>query len=1351
MPCTRISQGEFVTEGERQAADAVQEYLSARPEHWVQIVNALAHLGRTPREIDQLVLGPSGVFVIDVKSFGGAVRSDGGYWILDDGSRRKDPVSSVHHLAGSVKGRLSATSALLSRIWVSGIILLTAENIDLRKVEGAEQACYTLRDLNRLFSVPMGGISLSDQQVSLALKTFDSAGFIRRRSALTQVGDYRLESRLDVPETPNRQSYRATDRHRNPCIVRLYDLSAAPPGQRRRALQQARSEFEALDAAYRARIPGLVRILTPFTEVPEFGGELYYFSIEAPQGPTLADRMADPAWSREERFEFARDLCGTVARIHSTPIPERPDQTLVHRRLNPDSIFLLSGSGPDRFLLSGFDAARATGMTAYPDQPPFELTVYDAPELREGLVRASHRSDIYSLGILFYELFTGRRPDGVPLPPLPDEDAPFEGRAAEWAALVSMMTDPDPERRPERLDLVLELFESLPPRPQVVPPPVLHPMPGGSPLGEGLLVERLLGRGGSAWTYLVRDPHQMKRYVAKVLRKPAEGLLEGIRREFGLLQLCHHEALVRVFEVSTREGSPYHLLLEYCEGDPMEEVAELLPILAEDRGTDPVSLVSGWTRSLLSALAQVHGMGVFHGDVSPRNLLLSASGPRLIDFGLGGLQGEEEAAVPRGGTFPYAPPASWPGARDPALRDLYGVAASMAYLLLGRIPFEDHEGVRQDRLREELRTGETPLHRVLTATLTAGQFRSAAEMASALDELPVPAVEPEPSPVETVPEAWNEVPNLEDLLRLYPASTLGASETRGLETELARNTYVDTLLDRELGGAVRRGEIHLVLLSGNPGDGKTAFLQRLALGFGLSPQDIEGQREWTVRLESGRTVRANLDASASIGERSSDEVVDAFLANFLDGPPQNETALVAINDGRLLEWLENHEDEDRWLFRTLRHLVDERHSADPGILLIDLNDRSLVGHLDEDEHGSVFRRLLHRLVEGSEGSRDPWVPCATCLAKSKCPVRFNVETLRSEEGQAVIERAELLLQTVHFRNRVHITMRQLRGALSYWFFGTRPCREIHSAIQQGNSMDEVDPEAPGGTVPLEGQLYFNALFEGPKTVVPLLVQLRDLDPGEIDHPALDRKLYLHGASQARSELTPFAARSYAWSELSAPGTSASGADLRRLRRQVFFEAPGIELRRLELGTPADLLPFPTLATFKRALGSEENTDDLAPWVCKALSRAAGVPDRLIDGKRLFVRMYEDAVTASQFFRTFDVSRFQAEVDRRFASSRFVEILPTWFRVHAGQESGVELQVDLELYEVLDRLARGYRPGNPETEAFLGNLELFRQRLLRLPAPEDPILVYHPNHGLKQVRAWYDPDSRRRILSLEAPL
>lgn len=66
---------------------------------------------------------------------------------------------------------------------------------------------------------------------------------------------------------------------------------------------------------------------------------------------------------------------------------------------------------------------------------------------------------------------------------------------------------------------------------------------------------------------------------------------------------------------------------------------------------------------------------------------------------------------------------------------------------------------------------------------------------------------------------------LDQFLMFYSQSEAGNGLTRGLETELARLTYVPTKLDNELNDAIN--SYRLIILTGNAGDGKTAFIQKV--------------------------------------------------------------------------------------------------------------------------------------------------------------------------------------------------------------------------------------------------------------------------------------------------------------------------------------------------------------------------------------------------------------------------------------------------------------------------------------------------------------------------------------------
>ena len=63
-------------------------------------------------------------------------------------------------------------------------------------------------------------------------------------------------------------------------------------------------------------------------------------------------------------------------------------------------------------------------------------------------------------------------------------------------------------------------------------------------------------------------------------------------------------------------------------------------------------------------------------------------------------------------------------------------------------------------------------------------------------------------------------------------------------------------------------------------------------------------------IDNGIKVRMNLDGSASWQGKSSNDLLDEFLKPFQAGKPSKKIAhLLAINDGRLLEWIEHSEKQ----------------------------------------------------------------------------------------------------------------------------------------------------------------------------------------------------------------------------------------------------------------------------------------------------------------------------------------------------------------------------------------------------------------------------------------------------------
>src|ERR1051326_2431789 len=127
-------------------------------------------------------------------------------------------------------------------------------------------------------------------------------------------------------------------------------------------------------------------------DVGEFDGHTF-LSMEYVDGEDLASLLRRIGRFQEERaIELARQICAGLAAAH--------DRGVVHRDLKPANI-MLDGGG--RIRITDFGLAGATGEVLRSGTP-----AYMAPEQLTG-AEVTPRSDIYALGLVLYELFTGKR------------------------------------------------------------------------------------------------------------------------------------------------------------------------------------------------------------------------------------------------------------------------------------------------------------------------------------------------------------------------------------------------------------------------------------------------------------------------------------------------------------------------------------------------------------------------------------------------------------------------------------------------------------------------------------------------------------------------------------------------------------------------------------------------------------------------------------------------------------------------------------------------------------------------------------------------------------------------------
>ena len=812
------------------------------------------------------------------------------------------------------------------------------------------------------------------------------------------------------------------------------------------------------------------------------------------------------------------------------------------------------------------------------------------------------------------------------------------------------------------------------------------------------------------------------------------------------LRLKEHGAVIRevrlkesgVLDVLPGDGPPY-MLFEYVDG---EDVGNLI---YDARFAPEDALVL--FRQVAEGLAHLHREGVYHCDIKPHNLLWTARGAMIIDFNVAVRTDDNGHG---GGSRRYLPPdldlSALPSPSELIDRDLYALGLTVYEALTGRYPWKSTSpppataapDPRELPNRSDLAPEFTALLLTAIAPRRADRFASASGLLEALehvtcvrrgstgetsDGLPLPELG------ESIPPNTN--PFVSYLQTLYSQSPRTNAGTRGLD-DLGRRTYVPTLLDDRLMPDVIAGRFNLVVITGNAGDGKTAFLQQLEAQASEQAQLVSsealvnGRRFTTVQ----RSFVTNYDGSQDEEARSNDEVLREFFAPFTGSDPASwpeaETRVIAINEGRLVDFLHTELAQ----FPALLRLVQEglQNSADAhGVAIVNLNLRSVVaGGVGLDN--SILERQTRLLT-------DPkfWLSCQSCDLKDRCYAHHNVQTFQDRTaGPQVLERLKTLYTLTHLRGRLHITLRDLRSSLAFMLTSARDCAEIHKIYAEGRR-DEI---AAG--------LYFNAGMGAESvTVDRLLTLLQDVDIGAANDPRLDRGLDFVSPAQDGSRFG-FAERGRYDNEVlralydnlprdvSGRPTPHRSETHRRYvamaRRRSFFERRDAGWR--------EMLPYRSADRMVKMVRGETMPELALSGVLQAINRGEGLLDPTLLGGVLALQVRQVGRGTVRSYRLYDASQFQLVVRDAAKQAQFVEHMPDALvlRFEHG-DSEAELAINLDVFEMLERLNSGYRPSLEEEQGHYLSLAVFKNVLGSAPYQE--VLLTTTGHDFYRVERHED--------------
>lgn len=191
--------------------------------------------------------------------------------------------------------------------------------------------------------------------------------------------------------------------------------------------QEFRTSFET-EAKTMARLnhPNLIGVY----DFGEVDGMLFII-MEFVPGKTLFHSAHGMAVAQDEAARIVVGVCEALAHAH--------EHGILHRDIKPGNILLDQAARPK---IGDFGLARPIGAAIKDGETIFGTPHYTAPEVLKYPNLVDARADVFSVGVLFHELLTGKLPVADPRPP-----SAISGCDPRFDAIIRRATHPSPELR----------------------------------------------------------------------------------------------------------------------------------------------------------------------------------------------------------------------------------------------------------------------------------------------------------------------------------------------------------------------------------------------------------------------------------------------------------------------------------------------------------------------------------------------------------------------------------------------------------------------------------------------------------------------------------------------------------------------------------------------------------------------------------------------------------------------------------------------------------------------------------------------------------------------------------------
>ena len=671
-----IAIGQLANESERNAIAHLRDCL---PATYTILHNLEIIQGADIFEIDLVILAPHCIFVVDVKGTHGLIDVYGSKWYPEGRQPYHSPLAKLRQHAKTLSNLICdayPAKPELRRAHVHATVLMTAPEVHVVDYGGIDgnNVTYLNKSLayfqsnNHIPSHRAGDIRSLLPFVEKAI-----LGKARPKAAQIYYGSWQVEEKLggDDHYTEYRARHTFTDKSGGTARLRIYSVDPYQNKATRDAERQRISNaFQAVNSI--PRHPNVLGVRDLFPTEDE--DSLVLVTEDVP-GQALRQyiKKSQLALNFDQKLRIMRDVLTALAHAHRHEV--------LHRNLTPDTI-LISHDGQAR--LTAFDYARVgssrTSTIAHDIVDDLNYA-YQAPECYREPIKACIGSDLFSAGLVFYELLT-ENPAFESAEQIYDQHAIFPIKPSERIADLPSSVDSwlqklcafKCEDRFPSADAALQELEAQD----------LTNLPVNYTLGNRFIIQERLGNPGSfCVAYKVLDTLGDVVRVLKLVTRDRRSVYERLRQEYKTLVLLpEHPHVVKVIWADRLPDETPFIVFEYVDGLDVEKHLEA--------GAFSLEEAEAIAKQTAAGLSHLHQHGVYHQDIKPSNLLLTDSGVRIIDFNVAVSDQDEMTAS--AGTRRYLPPdynLTLLSAAKKIDRDLYALGITFYECVTGRYPFDE--------------------------------------------------------------------------------------------------------------------------------------------------------------------------------------------------------------------------------------------------------------------------------------------------------------------------------------------------------------------------------------------------------------------------------------------------------------------------------------------------------------------------------------------------------------------------------------------------------------------------------------------------------------------------------------